>query len=246
MDIRRTATRRLPEMPREPHPTDHFLRLMFFQPSEPGAGHRTASESFAPPRRYSGLARRRLPPSESYCLPPPETVERIGPDDPALRAMTDLRSVIPVQVDPLAGIDEANDMMISRGVRALFVVDERGTVVGLVTSHDVLGEKPMQIVQQRAIRHDDIVVRDIMTPADRLEYLALRDVRHASVGDVVVTLVHAGRQHAIVCDDEERAIRSGRIVGGLFSLTRIARQLGVPLDAAAMRRMFADLESALS
>jgi CBS domain-containing protein len=245
MDQPRPTTHPGPDAP-APHPADHFLRLMFFQPSEPEARHHLPPEALVPTRRYRGLAQHRLRPTESCSLPPP-TAARIDPDSPALAVMTDLRSAVAIRVDPLAGIDEANRTMIAHGIRALFVVDERRRVVGLVTSYDVLGETPMQAIQQRGIRHDEVTVGDIMTPADRLEYLALKDVRRASVGDVVVTLVHAGRQHAIVCDDDgTTATRREKVVGGLFSLTQIARQLGVPLDATEMRRSFAWIESALS
>ena len=102
--------------------------------------------------------------------------------------MTDLRRVDAVTIVGEVSIDEANRVMIARRVRALFVVDEARQVIGIVTSTDILGERPIQFAQERGMRHGDVVVRDIMTPADRLEILDFRDVEAARVGDIVATL----------------------------------------------------------
>jgi len=81
-----------------------------------------------------------------------------------------------------------------------------------------------------------------MTPVDRLEFLSMRDIRHATVGDIVVTLVRASRQHALVLGDGFRSGGKKDIVG-MYSLTQVARQLGVRLDPTEMRRMFVEAEA---
>ena len=83
-------------------------------------------------------------------------------------------------------------------------------------------------MQERNVHHGEIAVRDVMTPADRLEILELWEVERARVGDVVATLKVAGRQHALVVETTDQAQTVQRSVCGIFSLTQIARQLGIP------------------
>jgi CBS-domain-containing membrane protein len=135
--------------------------------------------------------------------------------------MTDLRAVTAVIILSGDTVDEAHRRMIQRGVRLLLVVDQNRQVVGLVTATDILGEKPMKVITQRAVRREELQVRDIMTPQSELEVLDLRDVRAAKVGHIVTTLQRSGRQHAIVVEQHAAA----QTLCGLFSATQIARQL---------------------
>src|SRR3546814_5600467 len=63
-------------------------------------------------------------------------------------------------------IKHAEEHMIRRKVRLLFVMDSDDRMVGLVTLTDIHGEKPMQIVQSRGIRRDEVLVADIMTRSE--------------------------------------------------------------------------------
>ena len=160
--------------------------------------------------------------------------------------MTDLRQVTPVTIASFATIQQATQTMIAYGVRALFVVDDQRRVLGLITSTDILGEKPMQFSQQRGIRHDEVLVRDIMTPEERLEAIDLDVVLHARVGDIAATLKQSGRQHALVVNESaEKTGGGGQMVCGIFSLTQIARQLGIALEMGAIGHTFAEIESAI-
>jgi hypothetical protein len=60
------------------------------------------------------------------------------------------------------------------------------------------------------------------------------------VGHVVATMRAVRRQHLMVSED------NGRVIRGLFSATRIARQLGVELNTTEVARTFADIEAALA
>jgi len=133
--------------------------------------------------------------------------------------------------------------MIQRAVRLLLEVDQDRKVVGAITANDILGEKPMQAIAQRGIRREELLVRDIMTPQERLEVLRMADLRAAKVGHVVAVLMGAGRQHALAVDVDA----SGRqTVRGVFSTTQIARQLGVSLPPGEVARTFAEIEALLA
>jgi CBS domain-containing protein len=145
---------------------------------------------------YRPLRQSKAGPGATYRLQSQIPELPVQATSPATDVMTDLSRVAAVTIDGSANIDEAQRTMIARGVRALFVVDEERAVVGIITSNDVLGEKPVKVAQDRGARHDEVLVREVMTPANRLEALELQDVLKARVGDVVETLKRSGRQLA--------------------------------------------------
>jgi CBS-domain-containing membrane protein len=164
-------------------------------------------------------------------------------DAPAISVMTDLRSVAVVNVRAKTSMEKANDKMIRYGVRMLLVMDEADKVTGLLTATDVLGEKPVRFLQQMGGTHADILVRDVMTVQQDLEVLKLEDVQNAKVGNILSTLRAAGRQHAMVVEENSDGIQTVR---GLYSVTQIARQLGVEVKTAEVAKVFAEIETAIS
>src|SRR4051794_23397323 len=145
-------------------------------------------------RDYAPLQSTLLRPGSGYAQPSQVVPERVTLDDPALQVMTDLKSLGAVIILSGDTADEAHRRMIQRGVRLLLVVDQNREVVGVITATDILGEKPMQVITQRGIRREDLLVRDIMTRQENLEVLRTEDVRFAKVGHVVATLKQSGRQ----------------------------------------------------
>ncbi|MGO9446003.1 MAG: CBS domain-containing protein [Thiobacillaceae bacterium] len=166
--------------------------------------------------------------------------DNVGLDDPAIRVMTDLRKISAITIRPEISIEIATQRMKQRGVRMLLVTDDSEDIVGLITSTDLQGEKPLLLVQQMVVRYRDILVRDIMTPHDQLEVLCMDDVEKATVGDVVATLQRAGRQHALVADrvmgTQEQSLR------GIFSAAQVARQLDMEIIGSQVDDTFAQIE----
>jgi CBS domain containing-hemolysin-like protein len=177
-------------------------------------------------RTYQALPITMLKSGTGFCAPEQTPPEKVGIDDPALDVMTDFKLVSVIVIRPTDGIDDALVRMKQRKVRSLLVIDHERAVVGLITANDVLGEKPMRLVEARQVRHEDIRVEDIMTPIHRLEALDIGVVRSAKVGHIVATLLKSARQHTLVTEGDGR-------VRGMFSATQIARQLGV--DPASIR-----------
>src|SRR5687767_847132 len=157
-----------------------------------------------------------------------------------MQVMTDLTRVSPAAIRPDAPLSGANQFMITRGVRLLLVVDEKHeTVLGVISAGDILGERALQTAASRGLRMSELTVADVMMPAAQVEVMALADVESARVGHVLETLRRLGRQHALVVDGERK-------VRGLFSLSQIARQLGVTLPSGGeVARTFAEIEVAL-
>ncbi len=191
---------------------------------------------------YPSLSKTAISPTGCYLLeafnPPAVTA-----DSPAIHVMTDLSQVPSATITADETLDEANHSMLVRGVRLLFVVGSSHEIVGLVTSVDVLGEKPLMAAQRRQSRRSDLLVADVMVPVRDVEALVMEDVRRASVGNIVATLKTDGRAHAMVVNQGEDGRQT---VVGLFSASQIARQLGVQIQTHEVARTFAEIEALIA
>ena len=189
---------------------------------------------------YSTIPTLPLGQNVTYHRPESTTLSRVRLDDSALSVMTDLTKVTAVTIAPGTSMNVAAQRMRQRGVRMLLVV-ENDVIVGLITATDLQSEKPMQFIQRYGGTRNDIMVRDIMTPAAKLEVLCFDDVERAQVGNIVATLEAAGRQHALVVD---RLQGNGpQQLRGIFSAAQIARQLDTDLFTQEIAHSFADIES---
>jgi CBS domain-containing protein len=145
--------------------------------------------------------------------------------------MTDLAAEAPHVVTPERRIDDALGDMIAFGVRLLLVVRD-GDVVGVVTSYDIMGERPIQFLHDplrsgTPLRHADIQTGDIMTPIEDAHPLRYQWVSGATVREVVALFRARSDTHLLVVED---GTQPGEvIVRGIFSRTRLERQVvGLP------------------
>jgi CBS domain containing-hemolysin-like protein len=184
-----------------------------------------------------------LPSGTSYLRPRQETLERVTLDNPATDVMTDLTHVTTITIDPAASIEDALQKMIHAGVRLLLVTNPQNVVLGVITAKDIHSEKPIKFLNKVGIRHQDILVRDIMTPAESLDVLRMEDVTRVSVGDIVATLKRVNRQHALVL--ETQTAGAPFAIRGIFSTSQIGRQLGMSIDDPVIAVTFAELGEAL-
>jgi CBS domain containing-hemolysin-like protein len=189
---------------------------MFDRDSDRG-GHLVSARTDDPPPASPALAR------QTPRRPAPVHRSRVAPADPASRVMTDFSVQTPVSVTAERPIDDAlRDMMVA-GVRALLVT--RGeSVIGLITSYDIQGERPMQFLHEAGFtRHDEIQVGHIMTPWERVPTLEWDVVRAASVQDIAEQFrTRRSTTHIVVLERTESGAVSVR---GLFSRTQLERQL---------------------
>lgn len=204
-------------------------------------------------RQYEPLPIGSLGGGAGFRRPTQPPAANAGIESPALEVMTDLSRTTPAVIRPRAPLAGANQFMITRGVRLLLVADERENVLGVITASELLGERPMLVATERGVRRDELTVGDVMIPAERMEVIAFADLAGARVGHVVETLRRAGRQHALVVDYDETpsarpfaAPTRRAMVRGIFSLSQIARQLGLPVaDGGEVARTFSEIEAAI-
>ncbi len=187
---------------------------------------------------------------------PPELPKHVFLDSPAMDVMTDFTYVRPRTVGALVAIDDALERMKTSGVRLLLVTNATEHVIGLISSYDIQGEKPVKLVEEARASRTDITVAQIMTTLDHIRVLNMRSVRSAPVAHVVATLRDLVQRHVLVCetDDAEDAPAgltedlppfattawdktqpppkrpAQQRVRGLFSAAQIGRQLGVDIS----------------
>jgi CBS-domain-containing membrane protein len=163
---------------------------------------------------------------ENTCIPQavPKVRDSVTTASPALDVMTDLGKVKAETIDPSTSLASAEQVMINRGVRALFVVSDFPCVDGLVTSADLEGDRAMRVVTERRITHNELTVADVMTPLSMIDSLDYDELKASSVGRVVATFEKLNRRHLVVV---QAATRQGPArIRGVVSLTRLERQLG--------------------
>ena len=160
----------------------------------------------------------------------------------ALEVMTDLRFVPAATTQADISMASASQKMIARGVRLLLVIDNAGDVIGLITATDLDGHRILQATDSTGMEVEDLLVRNVMTRD--VEVMPLEAVLHARVGDIVETLKHSGRQHALVVDNEPFTDKP--MIRGVFSASQIARQLGIISGQHDLSQTFAQIEQAIS
>ncbi len=195
-------------------------------------------------KRYMPLTLHYLTGPMGYFRPAQELPAKVSLDTPAIMTMTDLRQVAALTIEPNVSIEWALMRMREGGVRLLLVVNHDNELVGLITSTDIQGEKPLRFVKEMRLRHSEIPVREIMVPRDKLEFISMEEVLKASVGNVLETLRRVGRKHALVYDSDQRS--GGTSVRGIFSASRLSRQLGLVFEPIEVATTFADVEVAIN
>lgn len=188
-----------------------------------------------------GIRPQHVPATVNLVTPQQDSAQRVSENDPATRVMTDLTIITPFQIESSASLQNINDKMIACGVRLLFVSDPQGNLSGLITSKDILGEKPLLFVTKNGGTRDEIVAQDIMTPLNKLEAIPLEQVMKARVSDIVIALKECRRHHMLVLESR----KDGDFVRGIFSITQVGRQLGTEINPSERATSFAQINKAL-
>lgn len=186
----------------------------------------------------------RFPPGASIAQAQPPQHASVTAQSPALEVMTDLTTVRAATVAPGSALAQAELSMIHQGVRLLFVVSSMPSVDGIITAGDLHGERPMRLVHQRGLMYEELTVGDVMTPLSAINAVDYAALKHASVADVVDTLLHSSQPHLLVI--EQASAAAPVRIRGIVSKTQIERQLGAQLLSSGIATSFAEIEQALS
>ena len=155
----------------------------------------------------------------------PETPQELTLASPATAIFTDFRSQTPIVTDMNAPALQIEEQMLRAHVKLNIVLDGNGEFLGVITLKDLSSDRIIRLVAQGAERHE-LKVNDLMTHKKGLMALPVEEVLGSCVGDVLLTLQHAGIQHCLVVDRGEHNIR------GLISASDVARRLRLPVSVS--------------
>ena len=186
---------------------------------------------------YKPLSFRKLKSGATFHRPNAHKLVRI--ESPAVEVMTDLQCVAAATTVPEATLAQATQAMVARSVRLLLVTDPTGDILGLITARDTMGDRPIKYLKENGGKHADLKVRDVMTPIEDIQVLAMADIEASTVGNVIATLESVKRQHAMVLDVDR--LSGEETVRGIFSITQIGRQLGIALQTFEVEKTFAQI-----
>ena len=143
--------------------------------------------------------------------------------DSALSVMTDFTKIAPHTIRPESTMDEAIYEMKASGVHLLLVINDERHFRGIISSEDVLGEKPIQLLQERRIPRNQILVNMIMVPFSEITAIDMNVIETARVGNIVKTLSEKGQHYALAVSPQSDS--AAQIICGIFTTTQISNQL---------------------
>ena len=172
----------------------------------------------------------------------PSQSKSVTLESSALEVMTDLRHNNAVVIEPYVSMEFANSYMIQCRVRSLLVLNHERSLIGIITAADILGYKPLRFVQERHVKHSEILVSDIMTSLNQLEAISIIEIQSAKVGQIAANLRDTGRQHILITENNDEGKFS---VCGIVSYTQIERQLSARIPPTKIANNFAEIEESL-
>ena len=172
--------------------------------------------------KYETLPTTSLP-KEGVILPTHEMPELVHLDDPAFSVMTDFNRMTPHTIAPNETMDDALNEMKVKGVHLLLVINKQGNIKGIIGSEDILGEKPIQLIQQRRVHRSQVLVKMIMVPLDQISAFDCEVIEHARVGNIVNTLKALQTHYVLVV--KINADKKTQLILGLFTTSQISKQL---------------------
>ncbi|WP_170221828.1 CBS domain-containing protein [Neptunomonas concharum] len=169
----------------------------------------------------------------------PGTPSEYTLDTPAINIMTDFERVQPLLMEKNVSIDDARSMMKRMHVRSILVIDKDENFRGLLTLADLESRLAMSIATSAGLKREDISIKEVMTPREKLHAVPLHEISHAKIGDLLQTLQHVGTPHILVVDTLKHEIR------GVIASSDIARRLKIPVDVSKRAASFSEVVGVL-
>lgn len=167
--------------------------------------------------------------SDNKLLFPTELPEVVHVNDSALDVMLDFNLSQPFTIKPEQLIDDAAAEMKVRNVHMLLVTTETRQIIGLISSEDILGEKPIKLSQERRLARHKIMVKMVMVPQTKILTFDMDTLHHAKVGHIINTMKKHQQHYALVVKKSNNGAQ--QVVQGLFSTSQISKQLHVDITS---------------
>ncbi|WP_336367599.1 hypothetical protein [Marinobacter sp. C2H3] len=153
---------------------------------------------------------------------------RIGLEDAAVHVMTDYAENKPATLASDMMVSEARLWMRLADTPIKLVENQAGDCIGILTIQDVNGEKPMVVANRQGVALRDVRVRDIMRALGDLPAIHYRDLRAATIGDLVRTFEDVHEEYLMVLDDRQSTGQD--YLRGLIAARELANRLDLSLD----------------
>ena len=163
-------------------------------------------------------------------------------DSPAIEVMTDFTSRPPETITPSANAQSALQEMKLAKVKSLLVIDEDDTIIGHINARDIQGIKSSMVAREYGVPITELTVEMLMIPPENLPSLNIKNLQNARVGHIVKLIHTLGVYYVIVVETAEDGID---YVRGIFSISRISRQLGENLSGDLASHSVADITKRL-
>lgn len=149
--------------------------------------------------------------------------ELVHLDDSALSVMTDFTVTPPHTINPEDTMDHAIKEMEVSGVHLLLVMNNERHFLGVISSADVWGEKPIQLIQERRVHREQVLVKMIMVPYTEITALDFLIIKTAKVGHIVKTLSEHKKHYALAIS--KNGGHPVQMIRGIFTASQISQQL---------------------
>lgn len=151
-------------------------------------------------------------------------------EDPAIRAMIDLKRVKPLLISPNKRMYDARiEMQTEDHLHIVLVVDDNDKLVGFLSLQKILCEIPVKLTENERVRRKEILVQDVMRPIEDIIVFEYDQLKSAKVGDVIETLSKAEQHYALVLKHDD--VIGGPVVRGVFLASLIGKQLGIDVTS---------------
>ncbi len=178
--------------------------------------------------------------------------ELVTEDSPAMHVFTDFKERTPESISPESKIDQAIEEMKMTKVKSLLVVEEGSDVIlGLVSSGDLQSMLTGIRAHQQGVSPKDLTVGMMMRKAEELPSIDFKDLSNARVGHIVRLIHELGVMHLLVTEKIEKTEKLDQmeeevVVRGIFSATRISRQLGENITSDLSAHSIAEINRRLA
>ncbi|WP_303288091.1 hypothetical protein [Marinobacter sp. SS8-8] len=162
-------------------------------------------------------------------LPTAKPLSHIGSEDSAVHLLTDFSERRLSELNSDMSVSEARLWMKLADTPFKVVENQAGDCLGILAIEDVNGEKPMSVANRQGVALKDLRVRDIMRSISDLPAIHYRDLRAATVGDLVSTFREVREEYLLVLDDDRRQ-PSRSYLRGLVCARELVQRLDLAID----------------
>ncbi len=162
-------------------------------------------------------------------------------DDAASDVMIDFKVLTPTTIGPERAMSQARKVMEDSNNPICLVTDDNDCVLGLIALQDILGSKPVKLLQETRLERKQLKVKHLMINIEELEAIDYSALEIAHVGHVISTL-HKLQQHYILVSENQN---EKQVLRGIFIDSQISKQLGVNIRSSSQHLSVAELQHKL-